>query len=410
MSRTSQNSHADSRRIGASILARIPAACRNAFDTLGLAGRSPSAAPPFARKILFEALEPRLLLSADLNPAATSLNPQDQPSNDFAVSSTYLSLSDDPATSGLAVVRVSGPQEPVVAGDGRSPADWWRLDLKQGDIVSLSVDTPESDMDPYLSLSDASGREIASDNGPGNDALISGQEVLMTGTYYVQVRPSGDGAQARPYELRVERTLAVQRESEGQVGIDPLADANPGVLAADVGSLAGTVTVVGSIVAPNDAKTDAQGLANEPSPGISMPDHIAPMLLSTSAESDTLTDSTPFGLTGPMAGEAGISGVTIQWLNPAGGDWNNTANWEGGRLPTASDIVLINADPGATITLSSGSVWVQAIETFNSITLDGGVLRVDDVLVTHETISLFGGTIEGGTVRAVGGGGVVVAE
>jgi len=243
MSRTSQNSHADSRRIGASLLARIPAACRNALDSFGLASRSTSVTPPFARKVLFETLEPRLLLSADLNPAAASLNPQDQSNHDFSVSSALLSLSDDPATSGVAVVRVSGPQEPVVAGDGRSPADWWRLDLKQGDVISLSVDTPQSDMDPYLSLRDASGREIAADDnsGPRNDALIGHQEVRVTGTYYVQVRPAGNGAESAPYELRVERTHVVQPESDRPADGDPLADANPPAVAAESESTTGTV-------------------------------------------------------------------------------------------------------------------------------------------------------------------------
>ncbi|MBK7955889.1 MAG: LEPR-XLL domain-containing protein [Candidatus Accumulibacter sp.] len=217
MSRTSQNSHADSRRIGSSILARIPAACRSAFDTLGLAGRSKSAAPPFARKILFEALEPRLLLSADLNPGATSLTPQDQSSNDFAVSSTLLSLSDDPATSGLAVVRVNGPQEPG--------SDSWRLDLKQGDVTSPSVDTLESN---------ASGKVIATNDGPGDDDLISHQEVLQTGAYYVQVRPSGEGAASGPYELLGERTDGIQAETDNQVSTNILADANPLALASEV--------------------------------------------------------------------------------------------------------------------------------------------------------------------------------
>ena len=90
MSRNSQISQSGTRRNGPWILASIPAACRNAFATFALTGRSKSSTPPFARKMLFEALEPRLLLSADLNPVAAALNPQDQSSSEFVVSSTLV--------------------------------------------------------------------------------------------------------------------------------------------------------------------------------------------------------------------------------------------------------------------------------------------------------------------------------
>ncbi|MCW5631782.1 MAG: tandem-95 repeat protein [Rubrivivax sp.] len=100
---------------------------------------------------------------------------------------------------------------------------------------------------------------------------------------------------------------------------------------------------------------------------------------------------------------SGVVGVTIRWVNPAGGDWNDPLNWEGGRLPTASDVVSINADPGATITISGGTVWVQAIESFNPIAMNGGLLRVDGLLVTDQNIAFNGGSIQGGTVRCVGG-------
>ncbi|MCM8596000.1 LEPR-XLL domain-containing protein, partial [Accumulibacter sp.] len=209
MSRNSQLSCRAAAPTGGSLLARLPAACQRAFEALGRARSARDAVAPFAGKILFETLEPRLLLSADFNPGASSQIPQSQVDGADAASSTLLSLSDDPTTSGLAVAHVSASPE--------SGAGWWRLDLQQGDIVSLSVETPDSDMDPYLSLRDASGREIAADDngGPGDDAAISNQEILVTGTYYIEVRPAAQGARSGPYELLIERTRVSQPESVG---------------------------------------------------------------------------------------------------------------------------------------------------------------------------------------------------
>ena len=79
MSRNFRISQSGTRRNGPSILASIPAACRNAFATFALAGRSKSGTPPFARKMLFEALEPRLLLSADLEETMAALRERRPP-------------------------------------------------------------------------------------------------------------------------------------------------------------------------------------------------------------------------------------------------------------------------------------------------------------------------------------------
>jgi YD repeat-containing protein len=206
MSRNSPVSYRDSAPMGRLLLARIPAACQRAFEAFGRVPRATNSVASFPGKLLFEALEPRLLLSADLGLAASPQVPQSQPEGAYAASSTPLSLSDDAASGGPAVVRVSG--------SAASGADWWRLDLQQGDIVSIGVDTPNSEMDPYVSLRDASGTEIAADDnsGSGNDAAISQQEILLTGTYYVQVRPAGDGTVSGPYELLVERTRVTEPE------------------------------------------------------------------------------------------------------------------------------------------------------------------------------------------------------
>ena len=94
MSRTSQRSIGNPVRARTSFLARFSTACRNAIDAIGPVGRSQTAAPPFARKMLFETLEQRLLLSADLAPTASAFVPASQLGNQSAPGSAFLSLTD----------------------------------------------------------------------------------------------------------------------------------------------------------------------------------------------------------------------------------------------------------------------------------------------------------------------------
>ncbi len=222
MSRNSQVSYRDSHPMGGSLLSRIPAACHWALETFGLAGRSHEVAPPFAHKLLFETLEPRLLLSADLNLAAPAQALQSEPDSAYAADSTALSLSDDPANSGQPVVSLVGPQESESSADGSSVEDWWPLDLGQSDVIAGRVDTREGGMGAF-SLSDASGHQIAADDnsGPGTDALTNQQQVLLTGAFYVQVGCSEDLAASGWSELLVEPAPATQQKSDR-----PISDTN----------------------------------------------------------------------------------------------------------------------------------------------------------------------------------------
>ena len=57
----------------------------------------------------------------------------------------------------------------------RSPdEDWWSFEAFAGDVLSVSVDTPDSTLDPQVYLYNASGSSLASDlyDGPDNDAFI----------------------------------------------------------------------------------------------------------------------------------------------------------------------------------------------------------------------------------------------
>jgi len=53
--------------------------------------------------------------------------------------------------------------------------DYWRIEAQAGDILSISVDTPDSELYPAVSLLNAGGSSLISNvsDGPGYDSFIS---------------------------------------------------------------------------------------------------------------------------------------------------------------------------------------------------------------------------------------------
>ncbi|QKS29606.1 MAG: tandem-95 repeat protein [Candidatus Accumulibacter similis] len=378
MSRNSPVSYRDSAPIGRLLLARIPAACQRAFEAIGRAPGPKDSVASLPGRLLFEALEPRLLLSADLDLAASAQVPQSQPESAYAASSTPLSLSDDAGGGGPAVVRVSG--------SAASGADWWRLDLRQGDIVSIGVETPNSEMDPYVSLRDASGTEIAADDnsGSGNDAAISQQELLLTGTYYVQVRPAGEGTVSGPYELLVERTR-VTEPAPTSLG---RSDTSAAMDAASFGAQPAAVLLARWVggsgnwsdpthwdigVAPNDTATETYEVILDlaDSPTITIDQDVA---VSSLSNSETLVID---GVSLTVAQQTDNSG-SIQ-LAGSGAQLNlsGTVHNTGDVLAGAGRLNL--SDATVTVDGTTAQVTAAGAATLNSVDLyaaNGGVLSL----------------------------------
>ena len=105
--------------------------------------------------------------------------------NNTLAQATPLSLTEDPSGSGFALGRGLGRQDRAVYGDYYSDADYWRIELQAGDVISVGVDTPGSDVYPYVELLNGSGEYITGDQdgGPGNDAFISHYVVPVSGSY-----------------------------------------------------------------------------------------------------------------------------------------------------------------------------------------------------------------------------------
>jgi RHS repeat-associated protein len=232
------------------------------------------------RKVFFEAMEPRLLLSGDsvaqgglgqipdpLLDGSTGLMqgaPSETPtpvvemeSNDTPETASLLSLTEDPAGSGYFVGRGLGQQDPAASNSNWSDPDCWRIEALAGDVVSVSVETPESGLDPYVEVMNAANSTLAYDDnwGPGNDAFISHYEISSSGTYYVVVGKSFYGSSGPgSYELRVDLARGIQLESDAGYGNDFISGAD--ALTLTTGGTRKTATVAGTVMGSESSNAD----------------------------------------------------------------------------------------------------------------------------------------------------------
>ncbi|HEX9890428.1 MAG TPA: lectin-like protein, partial [Nitriliruptorales bacterium] len=180
----------------------------------------------------------------------------------FGPQAPLLVLTEDPAGSGLAIGRAIGRLDPAYGND-YSDLDVWRIELEQGDRVSISVDSPASTLYPWIYLYDPAGNHNGqydqSGYGPDADAFISAYQVQTTGTYtlvlskdYYRDYRVGDDRGA--YELHVERVRGIQQESDASYGNDTLGGANALTLA--VTGTHRTATVAGTVMAAEGSNTD----------------------------------------------------------------------------------------------------------------------------------------------------------
>ena len=92
--------------------------------------------------------------------------------------------------------------------------------------------------------------------------------------------------------------------------------------------------------------------------------------------------------------------ATIQWINPAGGSWNDQNNWDLGRVPGTNDTVLIDVPGNATITYGQGNTTIQGLLSEDAFTLAGGTLTVTGTVEVDNTFTIVGGTLADATVLA----------
>ena len=102
--------------------------------------------------------------------------------------------------------------------------------------------------------------------------------------------------------------------------------------------------------------------------------------------------------------------ATVTWVNPAGGDWNDTNNWSTGALPGAGDDVIIPPGSPITVTHSTGTDTIHSLQNNQAFTLSGGSLTIATTLLASNTVTLSGGTLRTATIVTTNGASLVVSS
>ena len=92
-----------------------------------------------------------------------------------------------------------------------------------------------------------------------------------------------------------------------------------------------------------------------------------------------------------LALEDRIAPATVNWMNPAGGDWDTPGNWSTGALPGSSDDVVINM-PGITVTHQhNNSDSINSLTSSDPLNLSGGSLAIAGNAAFSANLNLSGG-------------------
>ena len=96
-------------------------------------------------------------------------------SNNTQGSAGVLPLFEAVQDTGYFIGRGVGAMDPSLDRTSWSDPDWWRFEAEAGDRISISIDTPNSAVDPLFELYNAAGNLLRSDrgSGPGGDAFVS---------------------------------------------------------------------------------------------------------------------------------------------------------------------------------------------------------------------------------------------
>ena len=62
-----------------------------------------------------------------------------------------------------------------------------------------------------------------------------------------------------------------------------------------------------------------------------------------------------------------LAGVSVSWVNPAGGFWDDPANWSSGQLPGPNDDVVIDVPGNVTITHRQGNDTIKSLKLFRRV-------------------------------------------
>ena len=165
-------------------------------------------------------------------------------SNDVRAEATALPLGEDPPGAGYFAGRGLGSIQP------ESDPDWWRVQFSEGDLVSVAVDSPRSDLFS-VTLYDSEGDQLAyeSGGGPDSDAFLSHQRIESTGTHYVKL--VGSHMSPGSYQMRVDVARGLHLESDDGYANDETEGADVLTLTQGGPDLQ-SATVAGTVMSTDD--------------------------------------------------------------------------------------------------------------------------------------------------------------
>jgi hypothetical protein len=98
-----------------------------------------------------------------------------------------------------------------------------------------------------------------------------------------------------------------------------------------------------------------------------------------------------------------------RWVNPAGGNWNNPANWSGGEVPPAGSVAVIDLDGTYTVTLDVNVTLLRLVvggeSGVQTLNINGWVLTLNDAsfIRSNGIVQFASGTIAGNGAFNIGG-------
>ena len=177
-------------------------------------------------------------------------------SNDTRETAKPVALVEDPANSGSLIGRVRGSIDPANGGGYWNEVDWFSVTLQAGDKLSVSQDSPDGALNPYVGLYGPTGTELVVDDegGPGSGSFISGYAITTGGTYYIAAGKAYWHDVPGNYDLRIEVARGINGETDREYDNNTLAKADP--IAYSVNGNQSTATVAGTLMAGQSGLAD----------------------------------------------------------------------------------------------------------------------------------------------------------
>jgi len=313
--------------------------------------------PPYRRKLHFEALEARLLLSADLTPVVAPFAARD--SGDIQSIVEILSAAPQLELAGL--YRVDSSPEPL-----------------QGQFVVLDFDGEQGVT--YAGPVRIEGVEVSAFHALDS---LAGQETAIQDSLLEQLNQRFAGSGIRFTDAPPD---AGSEHSTVYIGADVTA-------LADLGHFYGLAESVdvGNQDRSDIAFVQAGTLYRQ---GMAVADFTAALSEVIAHETGHLLGYAHIGQDLAALNTLDAVAATVSWATDNNGYWDVASNWSTGSVPGADDVVVIDrAGANPTVTLRSGAQSIKSLDSRESLVMSGGSLTLAEESRIEGPFTLSGGTV-----------------